>query len=203
MGRARFFILFMTLTSCGMNQEKSVTEHTICDSVFTIIKEKNWEKRFDQLGIKSIEESISKTQIRIWTQGVGSVDSARLLILRKDEAAWTSEFHQYRFSGSKDSIDILVNHEVTKANPKSGWKSYIADIEKKGIYTLNDKDRKKSFGNCNHGESILVQIVNDGKCFEYFYPCWTSTKDKTSLNKIVEILEESEKQFGYNIFPLY
>lgn len=157
---------------------------------------------FQILGIDDLSKNLSNTQIRI-TIEFSLSDTGHIFNIKDNGGAWKGEFYRYRFDLDErdNKKNVLLSRMVTEAIPKSGWNSFLEKVEKIGLYTLEDKDRKRNYGLCTDANIIKVEIEKNGKYNEYVYPCWEVISDQTQINKIKEILEVVKAEFNFQVFP--
>lgn len=157
--------------------------------------------RCNKLNIDYLNRNSVGKEIRVWIE-FSRYDSGEILIIKNiiDHQCQVN-LHRYRFNVRDNGDLMLVSHNIQSyLELKSD--AYIKKIKKLGIDRLNDRDRSKNYGLCFDGGAIKVEILNENGYRQYIYPCWEDIKDQAQINIIKDVLKESEKRFGFQIFPL-
>lgn len=183
--------------SCNPKKQKNVA---IAEPEISLIeKDDGYSLRCKMLNIDNLKAIPRYHQIRIWVELYSVSDTGNIVVLKKENDLWKASFHEYRFNAIMENENVLESHIVSNGEPFSGWDKFLGEIQELGIYELNDVDRKKNFGLCNDGGTIIIEIAKDEKYYEYIYPCWIDIKDQTQINKIYSILREIKQEFNFNI----
>lgn len=153
------------------------------------------------LGIENLWIHKDEFQLRIWF-GENSSDTNQLFIFKEKNKIWDASLHKYNFSTSMNDEVILKYHQMVKSDPKSNYSEFLNEIEKVGIYTLNEYLPIIHNGYCNHGMSIWFEIVKDNKYHYREYPCWVAISDTAQLEIIKKTLNCAKKYFGFDLYTL-
>ena len=159
---------------------------------------------FEKLSLEDLPSSKDSFYIRFWLTYTSLVDSGKIINLKYRNGEWSSEFMAYRFK-SKSNDDLsptLITKIYVTGNPKLGWKSLLFQLEKLGLYTLNDNGRRENRGLCTDNNILKVEIVKNRNYSEFIYPCWEAIENQEQVNKVVESLKLIESEFGFQIYPL-
>jgi hypothetical protein len=191
-------VCVFAILSCNRKSNLSGRDHN--ETMVTGQKD-NYFIRCKLLGIDNLRTDKKLLQIRIWIS-FSLYDTGKIVNIKHDTGSWRAEFYQYRFGLSNNDKILLISKNKVEGTPLSGWDVFLNKIEKFGIYTLNDNDRRQNSGLCTDANSISVEIIMDNKYYEYEYPCWEVIEDQSQIDKVKMILREIEKEYKFKVFPL-
>jgi len=189
------------LISCRSNKQKSKIKEVSQSTVVLKGQKDRYSISCKLLGIDDLRTNKELLKIRIWIS-FSLYDTGKIINIKYDAGTWLAEFYQYRFGLNDNNESILISKNKVESTPHSGWNDFFNQIEKLGIYTLNDNDRRHNSGLCTDANNITVEIVKDSNYFKYDYPCWEAIEDQSQLNKVKKILRIIESEFGFKPFPL-
>jgi len=154
------------LISCRSNKQKSKIKEVSQSTVVLKGQKDRYSISCKLLGIDDLRTNKELPKIRIWIS-FSLYDTGKIINIKYDAGTWLAEFYQYRFGLNDNNESILISKNKVESTPHSGWNDFFNQIEKLGIYTLNDNDRRHNSGLCTDANNITVEIVKHNNVMRF------------------------------------
>lgn len=190
----------IVLFACNSNKpEKKYKEYeesqiTDTDSLYIL--------RCQAFEMENLRDSAQGNQIRLSiSTPSGEIDTTQMLVLKETIYGWEASFNKYLLGTLSNYKPAIIYRSSTIKEPKNGWNNFLKEMNRTGIYTLSDKNKKQSNAySCI--EALRIEIVKDGKYKSCDFFNWIAIEDKTQIRKIEKFIELCRLAFGFDLLKL-
>ena len=194
-----YFIFLFSIASCHVPKNKT--------SYSDIFHQKTVDSSYyiDKLDIEDTKVLKDSFYMRFWFTYSALIDSGKIVNIFYRNEKWKAEFLSYRFMKfSDDPIPTLVSKIYKIGEPKSGWLAFIEKIKETGIFFIKQdiSNEDLGVGLCNDANVLKIEFIGDRKT-KFVFNCWEAIENKNEVSKVINSLLIIEKEFGFNISPLY
>lgn len=203
-------ILLLLFASCsGFNKNEKETRTESVTKVDTFIREipayrntpsmKQLKTNIESLlKIPSLENGFDSLEIRIW-YAYALRDKEQLVIIKHTDTSWSAELNTLTFHYSKNNDSILsISKQSISKYPKSGWNSFLLNLNKLDFYTLPDYKQIQNYDTGTDSDAITIEFATKNKyrIYTYIQPSMYTTKFKEAV-QIECIMELIEREFEF------
>lgn len=180
----------------AINSVEQAKERVVNDTFS--LAERNYQIITKQLNLKSLSQSSSGEEYRIWFEDFR--DKTQTMFLLKNEGGrWSAAKYSFA-TEANDSLEILKTHfSVQTANPKPETIDVQRKIDKLDISKFRDYEKIEGYSACMGTSGIILESLKQGKYHKNFYPCWnTVSTDIKEIKGIQGIIDIFKTDFGFD-----